>query len=134
MMNRREFLERCTAAGVGETLLPGALAALAVQSASAEGSAENGSDKSTPSINAFPAITAAMLDAAAVIAGITLTDAQKKQMLAGVTEQRATIQAIRDLRMPNSVSPAVIFDPLPSNFKAPAGYGAARAVQRGWGH
>jgi len=68
-----------------------------------------------------------MLDAAAVIAGIKLTDAQKKQMLAGVRDRRATIQAIRDLHMPNSVAPAMVFDPLPIGFVPPPGYGTPDA-------
>ncbi len=112
MMDRRMFLERCAAAGVGNTLLPGALAAIAMQSAAGQASpAAHGSDQ--PKIDTFPAITPAMLDAAAAVAGITLTDEQKTMMLDGVRNQRAGLQAVRDLHLPNSVAPAVVFNPMP---------------------
>ncbi len=122
MVNRREFLERCAAAGVGQTLLPGALAALAVQTA------EGQATYTAASMDSMPAITADMLDAAAAIAGITLSDAQRTMMLDGVRANRAGIQAIRDLRMPNSVAPAVIFDPLPQGTSLPPATVAKKAA------
>ena len=97
------------AAGVGKTLLPGALALLALQSAPAQ--AVQGAD--APKIDTFPPITPAMLDAAAAIAGIVLTDEQKTMMLDGVRSQRSGLQAIRDLHLPNSTAPAVVFNPMP---------------------
>ncbi len=107
------FLERCTAAGIGNTLLPGALAAIAMQSAAAQATpAATGSGAQGP--DTFPPITPAMLDAAAAIAGISLTDEQKAMMLDGVRTQRAGLQAIRDLHLPNSVAPAVVFNPMPA--------------------
>ena len=129
-MDRREFVERCAAAGLGGTMLPGALAAVAVQSAMGQSGVVGAAATGTPPIDQFPAITVEMLDAAAVIAGITLTDAQKKQMLAGVRDQRATIQAIRDLHMPNSVAPAMVFDPLPVGFVMPVASAAPAAKLR----
>ena len=112
MMDRRTFLERCAAAGVGQTLLPGALAAIAVQSAAAQASGTNSG--TAPGVNSFPPITPEMLDAAAAVAGILLTANQKTMMLDGVREQRAGLQAIRDMHLPNSVAPAVVFDPMPA--------------------
>ena len=118
-MDRRLFLEQCAAAGLGQTLLPGALAALAMQSAQAQ--AASGAVVTAgapgfvaPEISSFPPITPEMLDAAAAIAGVTLTDAQKTMMLHGVQAQRADLQGIRDMHLPNSVAPAVVFDPLPA--------------------
>lgn len=111
MMDRRTFLERCAAAGVGNTLLPGALAAIAMGSAGAQTTSAGGS---ALSIDTFPAITPAMLDAAAAVAGIVLTDEQKAMMLEGVRGQRAGLQAIRDLHLPNAVAPALVFDPMPA--------------------
>jgi Asp-tRNA(Asn)/Glu-tRNA(Gln) amidotransferase A subunit family amidase len=113
MINRRDFLERCAAAGIGQTLLPGALAALAVQSATAQATF------TAAGMDTMPAITPEMLDAAAAIAGITLSTAQRTMMLDGVKNNRAGLQAIRDLHMPNSVAPAVIFDPLPMGASVP---------------
>lgn len=72
-----------------------------------------------PLIASFAAITPAMLDAAAAIAGITLSAAQKTMMLDGVRDQRAGLQAVRDMHLPNSVAPAMVFNPLPSGFKLP---------------
>ena len=104
------FLERCAAAGVCQTLLPGALAAIAMQSAAAQTSP---AAADAPKIDTFPPITPAMLDAAAAVAGITLTDEQKTMMLDGVRTQRTGLQAIRDLHLPNSVAPAIVFNPMP---------------------
>jgi Asp-tRNA(Asn)/Glu-tRNA(Gln) amidotransferase A subunit family amidase len=106
------FLERCAAAGVGNTLLPGALAVIAMQSAAAQvGPATAGG--AAPAIETFPPITPAMLDQAAAVAGISLTDEQKAMMLDGVRTQRAGLQAVRDLHLPNSVAPALVFNPMP---------------------
>ena len=54
-----------------------------------------------------------MIDAAAAIAGITLTDEQKSMMLSDLNSQRETVTAIRELHLPNSVAPAFLFDPVP---------------------
>jgi Asp-tRNA(Asn)/Glu-tRNA(Gln) amidotransferase A subunit family amidase len=58
-------------------------------------------------------ITPEMIDAAAVIAGISVTLEQKTMMLAGLNSQRESVMAIRDLHLPNSVAPAFVFDPVP---------------------
>src|SRR3982751_1995533 len=102
MIDRRAFLQRCATAGLADTLLPGALAAFAMQSATAQVSASSSAVSAEPAISGFPAITPEMLEAAAVIAGITLTTDQRAMMLDGVREQRAGLQAIRDLHLPNS--------------------------------
>lgn len=104
-LDRRQFLNVCSAAGLAHTLLPGALLALASQPAAAQTA---GAD--TP---ATPKITPEMLDAAAVIAGITLTAEQKTMMLAGVNDLGKSVEAIRALQLPNSVAPAFVLDPVP---------------------
>jgi Asp-tRNA(Asn)/Glu-tRNA(Gln) amidotransferase A subunit family amidase len=102
--DRRSFLAACSAVGLANTLLPGALLALALRPA--VGQVTDG----TPA----PAeITSAMLEAAAAIAGITLTDEQKKMMLGDLNSQRKSVAAIRGLNLPNSVAPAFVFDPVP---------------------
>lgn len=105
------FLERCSAAGLAQTLLPGALLGVASNAAATQTAAQ--------AQDSVPPITPAMLDAAAAIAGITLTDAQKAMMLDGVIDQRNGLQAIRDLHLPNSVAPADVFDPRPAGFVLP---------------
>ena len=103
-VDRRRFLAVCSAAGLGQTLLPGAL--LAMASGAAEGQA-------TGAAPALAKITPAMIDAAAVIAGLTLPDDVKAMMLEGLTSQRESVVEIRKLPLPNSVAPAFVFDPVP---------------------
>jgi Asp-tRNA(Asn)/Glu-tRNA(Gln) amidotransferase A subunit family amidase len=104
--NRRRFLTVCSAAGLVTTLLPGALLALAAQSAAAPTA---DSAKPSPTLK----ITLEMMDAAAAIAGLTLTAEQKNMMLTGLNTQRESVAAIRDLHLANSVAPAFVFDPVP---------------------
>ncbi len=61
---------------------------------------------------ALPKITAEMVRSAAGIAGVSLTDAQIAQMLAGLGEQREAVVGIRKLHLPNAVAPAFLFDPV----------------------
>ena len=60
----------------------------------------------------LPKITAEMIEAAAGIAGVTLTAEQRSMMLEGLGEQRDAAVAIRKLHLPNAVSPAFVFDPV----------------------
>jgi Asp-tRNA(Asn)/Glu-tRNA(Gln) amidotransferase A subunit family amidase len=53
-----------------------------------------------------------MVEAAAVIAGISLTEEQRKQMIAGLNNQRDGYAQVRSLNMPNSLQPAFVFDPV----------------------
>ena len=104
-LDRRRFLGVCSAMGLGQTLLPGVLFGMAQGTASAQ--------SATPAADALAKITPEMIDAAAVIAGITLTADQKTVMLEGLTSQRDSVVAIRALKIPNSVPPAFVFDPVP---------------------
>lgn len=105
-LDRRHFLAVCSAAGLAHTLLPGALYTLAAQAEQ-----QPGSDAEKPP--ALPKITDAMLEAAAALAGITLTPEQRAMMLDGVNQQRDGYTEIRKLKLSNSVAPALLFDPLP---------------------
>jgi Asp-tRNA(Asn)/Glu-tRNA(Gln) amidotransferase A subunit family amidase len=111
-LDRRGFLGVCSMVGLGQTLLPGALFTLATQ-ASAQSSPLVGGGEVKATTDSMPKITPAMIDAAAIIAGISVTDEQKKTMLDGLEQLRKSFTAIRDLKMPNSVAPAFIFDPVP---------------------
>lgn len=110
-MNRREFLERCSLAGLGSTLLPGVLLGMQASSTPAAAAAE-AAPKLAP-------ITIETLEAAATVAGVTLTEEQRKVMLEGVRNNRDGLEAIRAMHLPNSVASAVVFDPLPSGFRMP---------------
>ena len=118
-LNRRHFLSVCSAAGLGQTLFPGSLFALSTQ-------AHAGADES-------PKITAAMIDAAATIAGVHIEESLKAAMIDGLNGQLEAIDAIRKLALPNSVPPAFVFDPVPGGMvldttEKPMRISAARAV------
>ena len=114
MMDRREFLARCSAAGLTQTLLPGALLAMATQVASGSPRVQP-----MPPVTAMPPITVDMLEAAANVAGLTLTAAQRQTMLEGVRSNREGLAAIRALQLPNALAPAVVFNPRPAGFVMP---------------
>ena len=103
-VTRRRLLAVCSAAGVGQTMFPGALFALSGQAGGRRGAADD-SD--------LPKITAAMIDNAAAIAGIAIEDSQKEMMLGGLNSMREGILEVRKLDLPNSVPPSFVFDPVP---------------------
>ncbi|MGD0443852.1 MAG: amidase [Edaphobacter sp.] len=113
-LDRRGFLGVCSMVGLGQTLLPGALFTLATQ-AKAQSSPIVGGGEVKASTDALAKITPEMIDGAAAIAGISVTDEQKKMMLEGLEQLRKSYTAIRDLKMPNSVAPAFVFDPVPGD-------------------
>lgn len=102
-LDRRRFLSVCSRFGLASTLFPGALYTLAAQE-------KAGSDENSK-------VTPEMIDAAAALAGITITAEQKQMMLDGLNQQRGAYDAIRKLHLPNSVPPAYVFDPLPPGAK-----------------
>jgi Asp-tRNA(Asn)/Glu-tRNA(Gln) amidotransferase A subunit family amidase len=120
--DRRRFLAACTSAGLGSTLLPGILLTLASQAEAqapaqpaAAGRAAGGGGRggtSAPPPGWAP-VTNEMIDQAAALAGLKITDDQKKLMLSGLNSQRESVAVIRELHLPNSVAPAFIFDPVP---------------------
>jgi hypothetical protein len=99
---RRRFLTVSAAAGLGSTLFPGALLAIAGNSAAAQSS-------SPTDVH----ITPEMIEQAAAIAGLTFTDEQRKLMIEGLTGVSEDIVTIRKLNLPNSVTPSLVFDPVP---------------------
>jgi len=104
--SRRRFLGVCSAVGLGPTLLPGVLFGMAAQTQSS----------ATPGAEAheMAKITPEMIDAAAAIAGVSLTTEQKTMMLEGLTKQRDSVAVIRTMKIPNNVAPAFVFDPVPA--------------------
>ncbi|MFN8007341.1 MAG: amidase [Terriglobia bacterium] len=90
MLDRRHFLAFCSNCGLASTLFPGVLWALADQK---------------------PQITVEMIQQAAAIAGVTIPDDLRRMMLEGLNENLKSIEAIRALKIPNSLSPAFLFDP-----------------------
>lgn len=110
--SRRRFLTVSAAAGLGSTMLPGVLLALATQNASAQTSSD-APDKAAQ----LPKITVEIIEQAAIIAGVRFTEEQRKVMIEGLTGQRDDVVEIRKLVLPNSVAPALVFDPVPAGVK-----------------
>jgi Asp-tRNA(Asn)/Glu-tRNA(Gln) amidotransferase A subunit family amidase len=103
-LDRRGFLTACSRAGITSALLPGVLYTLAAQA-----------QQAAPDHKELPKITPEMIDQAAILAGVgPFTADQKKLMLDGLNDQRGSYDAIRALKLPNSVAPAYIFHPLPA--------------------
>ena len=103
-LDRRSFLTTCSSLGILSPLFPGALYTLAAQA-----------QTSTPGAEKKPEVakvTPEMIDQAAGLAGVIITPEQKTAMIEGLTQQRAGYEAIRALKMPNAVAPALVFDPL----------------------
>ncbi len=100
-LDRRSFLAVAGRFGLLSTLFPGALYTLAAQP-----SGDVGEPKLAP-------VTPAMIDAAAVLAGVSIAPDQRAAMLEALNDQRESYSAIRALHLPNSVAPALVFDPLP---------------------
>jgi len=99
--NRRNFIGYFSAVGLGSTLLPGALAAVAQD-------AEK--------------ITVEMVAAAAKIAGLTFPQETLQQIANRLTGARgllANYQNIRAMNIPNSLQLAIVFNPIPSGMKLP---------------
>jgi len=115
MLDRRTFLAACSGAGLASTLLPGVLLGLAAEK---------------------PKITPELIDAAARIAGVAIAEDQKQMLLDGLNDQLEGYEAIHKLAIPNSVSPALVFDPVLAGRKfsvagGPMRLSAAPAVHAG---
>src|SRR6202522_2039399 len=93
-LDRRGFLGVCSMVGLGQTLLPGALFTPASQ-ARGQSSPIIGGDGVKADTEKMPKITPEMIDSAAVIAGITVTEEQKKMMLEGLEQLRKSYTVIR---------------------------------------
>jgi Asp-tRNA(Asn)/Glu-tRNA(Gln) amidotransferase A subunit family amidase len=103
-LDRRRFLTACSRAGITSALLPGVLYTLAAQ---AQEIATGHKDA--------PKITDEMIDQASLLAGVgPFTAGQKKMMLDGLNDERASYDPIRALKLANSVAPAYVFHPLPA--------------------
>ena len=98
MVDRRRFMQTCTGLGLGSTLFPGVLWA----QTQAKGATT---------------ITKEMIEAAAAVADVAISEDYKQMMLDNLNEQAKGYAAIYALHMPNSVEPALLFDPVVSATK-----------------
>ena len=95
---RRRFLNCCSGIGLGGTLLPGVLWAQMQQ---------DGAQQVTPE----------MLKGALAIAGLKFSEADQKSMLQSVNGSLARYEEIRNLHIPNNVSPPFYFSALTPGMK-----------------
>jgi len=69
--------------------------------------------------------------AAEHLLGLKFSRAERDSLLEGVTDNLKSYQAIRNLNLPNSVPPALWFNPVPAQTKIPQGEGTFRMSQVG---
>src|SRR5713226_7087442 len=93
MLNRRNFMKTCSGMGLAGTLFPGVLWA----QAEAQGAKK---------------ITKEMIENAAAIADVPIADEYKEMMLESLNDQAKGYEEIYKLHIPNSVDPALLFDPV----------------------
>jgi Asp-tRNA(Asn)/Glu-tRNA(Gln) amidotransferase A subunit family amidase len=93
MLDRRNFMKTCSGMGLAGTLFPGVLWA----QVEAQGAKK---------------ITKEMIDNAAVIADVPIADEYKEMMLENLNDQPKGYEEIYKLKIPNSVDPALVFDPV----------------------
>ncbi len=96
MLERRDFVKKCAGMGFAGTLLPGVLWAQAQA---------GGAEK----------ITREMIESAAAIADVPVSDEYKEMMLENLNDQASGYEEIYKLHIRNSVAPALIFDPVMSS-------------------
>ena len=89
---RRHLLKALAGLGVGCPVFQRALAAQAEQA---------------------PAVTAEMIKQAEWIAGLSLTEDQRKSLVSGLTQALRNFWAMRAVKLPNDVPPALAFVPAP---------------------
>ena len=97
-------------------MLPGVLWGMAAQAPASSNSTTN-IDGARIDHDHLAKITPEMIDAAAAIAAVKLTDEQKAMMLEDLRLQRDSVLVIRSMKIPNSVPPAFVFDPVPAGMK-----------------
>src|SRR3982074_3745111 len=94
--DRRSFMGYFAGAGLTSTLFPGVL--WAKLAAGAE-------------------ITVETIASAEEVAGVHFDAAERELMLDGLKQQEQRIEALHKVSLPNSVSPAIVFDPRPPGKK-----------------
>ncbi|MGI8508609.1 MAG: amidase [Gemmatimonadaceae bacterium] len=98
--DRRSFLATCAAFGVGSTLFPGVLWAKLA----------SGAD-----------ITVQTIADAEQLAGVQFDVAEREMMLDSLKNQEAQIEALHKISLDNSVSPAIVFNPILPGRTVPTG-------------
>src|SRR5882757_6339274 len=130
-LDRRHFLNVCSAFGLGSTLFPGVLWGMVQEKATKDTgtptSDSAGAKPAAPPAVALPKITKEMIAAAALIAAVDIKDEYRDMMVGDLNDQLKSYKAIYDLKIPNSVAPAVAFNPVLPGIKVDAEAAASTA-------
>ena len=110
-IDRRRFMASLSALGLGMTALPAALWARLQETQEAR-------------------ITAAMIDDASAVAGLEFTEPEKELMLQNLNGNLEAYERLREVTIPNSVPPALRFDPLLPGRSLPTGEDLLRPSTR----
>ncbi len=105
-LDRRRFLAYFSTLGLGSSLFPGVLWARLQEEEE-------------------PRITADLLDEAEQIAGLEFTEEERELMLRGLNSRLRAFEQLREVELPNSISPALYFDPVPPGHTASANDGVS---------
>jgi Asp-tRNA(Asn)/Glu-tRNA(Gln) amidotransferase A subunit family amidase len=97
-VDRRSFMGYFAGIGLGSSLFPGVLWAKLASGAE---------------------ITIEMIASAEEVAGVHFEPAEREMMLDGLKQQEQRIEALHKVSLPNSVSPAIVFDPRPPGKRIP---------------
>jgi len=92
MYDRRKFMAYFSSIGLGSTLMPGVLWAKVA----------SGAD-----------ITVSTIASAEEIAGLKFDEAERTMMVDGLKQMQTRIEALHKVSLSNSVSPALVFNPVP---------------------
>ena len=98
--DRRSFMGYFAGIGLGTSLFPGVLWAKLVAGAD---------------------ITIETIASAEEVAGLHFDPAEREMMLDGLKTQEQRLEALHQVQIPYSVSPAIVFDPVPPGKKIPVG-------------
>jgi Asp-tRNA(Asn)/Glu-tRNA(Gln) amidotransferase A subunit family amidase len=90
--DRRHFLAYFSSIGLGSTLLPGVL---------------------WGKVSAGAEITKETIASAEEIAGVSFTDDERAMMVRSLNNQKRAIEALHKVALDNSVSPVLVFNPMP---------------------
>ncbi|CAN5791856.1 amidase [soil metagenome] len=99
-VDRRRFMAYFSGVGLGSTLLPGVL---------------------WSQLAAGSELTRETIACAEEISGLTFTDEQRDLMLADLRDQRRQMDGVRAVPLPNSVPPALAFNPSVAGMRLPEG-------------
>lgn len=95
MLDRRQWVQTLAGLGIGSATFQRALATQAISQ--------------PPTATA---VTAEMIQQAEWIAGVTLTEAERKRLALTMTQQLRSFEQLRQVSVPNHVPPALVFQPI----------------------